>query len=196
MLLTPFQLALWTLVKPHYKADNRPPRFYHTMAHIDAMIQGYCKHFGEISKSEYIAIVYHDIVYDPQSKTNEEDSVVLMKEHFQRHMSHLDPVVCNRAEIMIMATKHKPGDDVDSMAHRIVDLDLMILGREQTIYDEYVKNTRKEYAMYSDEKWNIGRSTVLKMFLDCPRLFQTDELHNEFEHKARDNLQRELASYE
>jgi len=193
MLLTPFQLALWTLVKPYYKAAE-PKRYYHTMTHIDAMIQGYGKYFGEIPKSEYLAIVYHDIVYDPLSKTNEVDSAALLWEHYLGHFSHLDPLVTERAVKIVLATQHKPGELVDPIAYRVVDLDLMILGLEPEVYDEYVKNTRKEYLMFNDAQWKYGRSKVLKMFLEYERLFHTDELHNALDKQARDNLQRELAS--
>ena len=189
MVLNEFQHALWSLVKPYYIT---PHRFYHTMTHVDAMLHGYDKFFGKISLEDYLAILYHDAVYKPWSNTNEEDSVQLMRLHQQNFFTKVTNDKLYLAEKRILATKHGSGQ-VFGDCRKIVDLDLMILGREDQVYDEYAENTRKEYVMYSDEEWRVGRTKVLQGFLK-KRIFLTDELHSVFEEQARKNITREIES--
>lgn len=192
MVLSSFQLALWSLVKPYYVT---PHRFYHTMDHIDAMLCGYEKFFGNIPIEDYFAVAYHDAQLKPWSKTNEEDSVKLMYVHHQLYYPNVKMETLKKAEVRIMATKHGHME-VPLSAYKIVDLDLMILGKEPQVYDEYVANTRREYSMYDDDEWRQGRSKVLEGFLNMPRLFHTDELHQVFDQPARENIMRELVSLE
>jgi len=53
---------------------DEPHRFYHTLDHIEDVLKQL--HDTDLLKHDevFIAAVFHDIVYNPQSKTNEEDS--------------------------------------------------------------------------------------------------------------------------
>lgn len=192
MYLTSFQLAVRVLVKSYYIEGHR---FYHTMDHIEAMLDGYAKFFGDITEEEYLAILYHDIVYLPFAKGNEENSVGLMNAHHKVYFYKLKPEVLQAASDIILATKHD-GTPVSEAAQRVVDLDMMILGKNEDVYKKYVANTRKEYSMYSDEDWAIGRAKVLRTFLAMDRIFFTDVMRNHFEHHARVNIQKELEELE
>jgi predicted metal-dependent HD superfamily phosphohydrolase len=192
MVLTSFQLALRSLVKHYYVT---PHRFYHTIEHVDAMLDGYENYFHEeMSLAEYFAILYHDAVYKPWSSQNEEESVCLMFAHHPNYYPKIKHEVLDAAKEIIMATKHLDGQVISVRCQRVVDLDMMILGKSPDVYDEYVARTRKEYSMYSDEQWAAGRTHVLQQFLDTPRLFLTNEMYTVFEQAARGNIQRELAS--
>lgn len=191
MVLTSFQLALRSLVKYYYVT---PHRFYHTIEHVDAMLENYEKYFGEpMTQAEYFAILYHDAVYKPWSDTNEESSVSLMRTHYPNYFPKIKNEVLDRAAEIILATKHN-AVNVPECCHRVLDLDMMILGRAGEVYDEYVARTRKEYSMYTDEEWNVGRAKVLQGFLDMPRIYFTDQMHLAFEQRARANIAHELAS--
>jgi predicted metal-dependent HD superfamily phosphohydrolase len=192
MVLTSFQLALRSLVKHYYVT---PHRFYHTIEHVDAMLDGYEHYFNEeMSQAEYFAILYHDAVYKPWSSENEEGSAFLMYLHHPNYFPKIKIEVLDAAKEIIMATKHIEGQVVSARCQRVVDLDMMILGKSPDVYDEYVARTRKEYSMYTDEQWAGGRAHVLQQFLDTPRLFLTNEMYTVFEQAARANIERELAS--
>jgi len=83
-------------------------------------------------------------------------------------------------------------DDVDTTL--LLDADLAILGAEPAAYQSYVNGVRAEYAHVDDEAWLTGRSVVLHRFLERPRLFATQYMHDMYEHRARANIQAELAS--
>jgi predicted metal-dependent HD superfamily phosphohydrolase len=184
-----FKETILKLVKPYY---DEPHRFYHTMKHIDAMLKGYVELFGQMSLAEYLAIMYHDVLYFANSKTNEFDSVNMMFLHQKLFYPHIDENILFTAKDFIMATCHNVEPTI--FAERIVDLDLMILGRPPKIYDEYVKNTRKEYSWYSNDAWASGREAFLEGMLTKPRIFNTDVAFDLFEQQARKNMERELAS--
>ena len=107
-------------------------------------------------------------------------------------------VRCDTVAAMILATAGHvtPGatnnDDVDTTL--LLDADLAILGAEPAAYQSYVNGVRAEYSHVDDAAWLVGRSTVLHRFLERPRLFATQYMHDTYEHRARANIQAELAS--
>ena len=52
---------------------------------------------------------------------------------------------------------------------------------------------RREYAFLPEPDWRRGRSRVLRMFLDLPRIYLTDAFHDRLEARARRNLAGALA---
>lgn len=191
MHLTSLQLAVRAFVKNYYIEGHR---FYHTMDHIEVMLDGYEKYFHEsFSEAEFLAIVYHDIVYLPWASGNEENSASMLNAHHKLYFSKVKQEVIDEAMDIILATKHDgPGKMYMKSAQRVVDLDLMVLGKSEDAYKKYVANTRREYAMFSDDQWNAGRAKVLQHFLDLPRIYYTDVMYERFEQQARDNIKQEL----
>jgi predicted metal-dependent HD superfamily phosphohydrolase len=53
---------------------------------------------------------------------------------------------------------------------------------------------RAEYGHVGDVAWVTGRAQVLRRFLDRPRLFATEYMYDLYEHRARANIEAELAS--
>jgi predicted metal-dependent HD superfamily phosphohydrolase len=176
------------MVKPHYDFHYR---FYHNFDHIQNMIDGHQRCFGQMSISEYLAILYHDVVYDPLSRTNEENSVRMMLMHREKFPALIDDSDVQIASNIIMHTKHS-NSLIPAYAARVVDVDLMILGSDPETYAKYVSNVRREYSMFSDDQWNEGRIKVLDHFLDSVLIFGTLELYELFEDQARHNMQQEL----
>ncbi|MBK6983401.1 MAG: hypothetical protein IPH32_00975 [Bacteroidetes bacterium] len=56
-------------------AYDEPHRFYHTLEHIEDVLKQL--HNADLLKHDelFLAAIFHDIIYNPQSNTNEEDSV-------------------------------------------------------------------------------------------------------------------------
>ena len=189
MQLTSLQLAVRAFVKNYYIEGHR---FYHTMDHIESMLDGYDKYFNAcFTEAEFLAIVYHDIVYLPWASGNEENSAAMLNAHHKLYFSKVKQEIIDEAVEIILATKHD-GTPVSEAAKRVVDLDMMILGKSEDTYEKYRGNTRREYGMFSDEQWTEGRIKVLQRFLGMDRIFLTDEMHDALEEKARYNIQQEL----
>lgn len=64
-------------------AYNESHRHYHNFSHIENMIKQASEE-GIISTDLFLAIVFHDVVYDPKENNNEEKSVDIFKIHFDK----------------------------------------------------------------------------------------------------------------
>ncbi len=104
------------------------------------------------------------------------------------------------AAALVMATAHLAGGESAASAGTaprdaaaIRDIDLAILGAPRDRFDAYEAAVRHEYAFLPDPDWRRGRSRVLKMFLDLPRIYLTDAFRDRLEARARRNLSGALA---
>lgn len=191
-----------------------PHRHYHTATHIMFVL----RHLHEmarastrnISPAVVAAALYHDAIYDPMVDTNEALSAVLA----ERDLAEIGwPAErCESVAAMIIATAGHLADPTEgrypldpSLADHVdvgeatdtamlLDADLAILGAEPTAYQAYVNGVRSEYAHVVDGQWRAGRALVLQRFLGRPRLFITDYMYANAEHRARANIEAELAA--
>jgi predicted metal-dependent HD superfamily phosphohydrolase len=143
-------LAWFELMKKRYA---EPWRFYHTMRHVEALLLGLAAEMSVVQCEEalLLAIFFHDLVYDPRSKTNEADSANLFKQFADeaklnsRKQSLVESVVD-----MILQTANHMGVNVETAsADKLVflDLDLAILGSPNDAYSTYAKEIRKVKKM-------------------------------------------------
>jgi predicted metal-dependent HD superfamily phosphohydrolase len=79
-------------------------------------------------------------------------------------------------------------------ASLLLDADLAILGADPGAYQAYVNGVRAEYDHVDDDQWMQGRTAVLRHFLDRSRLFVTEHMVDALEHRARANIEAELAA--
>ena len=76
----------------------------------------------------------------------------------------------------------------------LISVDLSILAAEPSRYDAYAAAIRKEFAHIPDDAYRAGRSDVLRRFAARPVIFPDAAFALACEDRARDNLERELAS--
>jgi predicted metal-dependent HD superfamily phosphohydrolase len=177
-----------------------PHRHYHTATHIMLTIRhlhDMCRAVGSEASPEVLAAaLYHDAIYDPTADDNEASSADIAVG--QLTDVGWPAVRCDAVAAMILATaghvtpRVTNNDDVDTTL--LLDADLAILGAEPAAYQSYVNGVRAEYSHVDDAAWLAGRSAVLHRFLERPRLFATQYMHDTYEHRARANIQAELAS--
>lgn len=171
-------------------------RGYHNWTHIETMLTGLQAVRGEAEFAAAsfdeieLAIYFHDAVYDPRAKDNEEKSAALLMQQVGLLGPDRQPVL-SRIEAMILATQtHSASDDLSTRL--LLDLDLAILGAPPDLYDRYAAAIRFEYAFVPEDQWRVGRAAVLSRFLERPVIYQTDYFHSRLETAARDNLRREI----
>ena len=183
-----------------------PGRHYHTATHIMFVLRHLHDMVQEsptvLSPEVIAAALYHDAIYDPTVDTNEALSAVLATNDLTE-VGWSTPR-CESVATMIIATAGHTADpaarrdDADDGGARetamLLDADLAILGAQPGTYQAYVNGIRAEYAHLDDHQWRTGRSSVLRHFLDRPRLFATDYMYAVVEHRARANIEAELAS--
>jgi len=162
-------------------------RAYHTLEHIDACFKHLDSIHTETERPHEIelALWFHDVIYAPFSKTNEEDSADLARS-FLLH-NEVDPEVIGRVYDLIVLTKeHVAPNSHDGEV--MLDVDLSILGAEKTIYEQFEKNVRKEYKRVPSFIFKKKRREILKSFSDRSRLYHTDYFFDRLETQAKINL--------
>lgn len=181
-----FNLECWKEIYDAYTADTR---HYHNLDHLENMFSELDKVISTLNKPDSVefAIFYHDIVYNPFKSDNEYQSAMVFKNRIAE--TSFDQI--DYCMTQIEATKaHKRSDDNDT--NILLDLDLSILGSAPDRYKQYCKNIRKEYQVVPELKYRRGRRKVLEHFLHLDTIFKTEFFRNEYEQKARENLEREL----
>lgn len=176
---------------------SAPDRFYHGMAHVEALLGLAAAHVAALADREAVdaAIWFHDAIYDSRRSDNELLSAALAREHLH---SLCEPVRLERITGMIEATATHVPPDLDTSGARsdavlFLDMDLAILGAPPAAFDAYERATRMEYGWVDEAAWARGRSRVLRGFLDRDRIFRSAIFHDGYERQARGNIAASLA---
>lgn len=171
---------------------SEPHRAYHSLAHVMDCLAEFesAKDAAHDPTAVEMAIWYHDIVYDPRAKDNEEQSAELAAKVSSD--IGLPSPLNQRVNRLILATK-KHDASLDQDAPLLVDVDLSILGRGPQRFDNYENQIRQEYSWVSDEAFAAGRTAVLESFLTRPVIYSTEFFRNKYEQQARENLKRSIS---
>lgn len=169
-----------------------PHRAYHTLRHI-----GHCLDELEAARSlagdraaVEMALWYHDAIYDPRAKDNEDRSADLAAA--AASAMGLTPAFGDRVADLIRVSTHRSvaaGADPQLFA----DIDLAILGQPEAAFDEYERQVRVEYSWVVEPAFRAGRSAILRSFLDRPSIYGTEFFRKKYEAAARRNLARSIA---
>ncbi|MEO7071128.1 MAG: hypothetical protein ABI131_11635 [Nostocoides sp.] len=174
-----------------------PHRTYHTTTHLVEVFWALeeLEEAGAIAARDgalgRIGAWFHDAVYAvPDAGSNEPLSADLASETLPR-LSFRDDDVATVDHLVRASERH----DVPATAcleAAFHDADLWILSTTPERFDTFCAQVREEYVAVPDAAYAKGRSTILRPFLDRPRIYATDHAHAEWTPSARDNLRREL----
>lgn len=196
--LNPEKSSMWlSIIQEYYYRSNRN---YHNIDHISNCLHSLHMlkqlHNVDVTIEMKLAIIFHDIVYDPFSKTNEENSVKVF-ETFIHEISE-ENIDSNLVKYFILGTKHNKDSremaKTDKQLGYVLDADLAILGAPKPYYDEYMKGVRLEYIRKMDVKeYDKGRYNFLYSLLQLDSIFYTEEFKQIFEKSAKRNIKYEMA---
>lgn len=143
----------------------------------------------------YLSIYFHDIIYNPKSSTNEEDSAIIFEQLFS---TYIDRSLIDKVKMYILETKkHDVIDSNDKDLQFFIDFDMSVLGRCREEYVEYAAQIRQEYQHVEHEAYCKGRSKILRDFLQqTSSIFATIELRDIYEEIARANVSWECEMLE
>lgn len=167
-------------------------RHYHTAQHISECLAHFdtaralCEHPHEVE----LALWFHDAIYQPRAKDNEEQSARWALSVMREAGIGAEP--CQRVRSMIMKTCHDALPQTPDEAV-LVDIDLSILGADSVRFDEYEIQVRAEYGWVPLFLFNRTRREILQGFLARPALYSTAHFHSQLETTARANLARALS---
>jgi len=133
------------------KRYDEPHRFYHTAKHIHSMLD-MAAEMGILSDDLFLAIIFHDIIYDPKGDMNEELSV----EHLQ-HWVQNDAV--NQA---ILDTKTH--NATSELSEQLIKLDLSVLYDTFEKFVDYEEKIFKEYQWVDYSSYKERRIEILKNY--------------------------------
>ena len=177
-------------------AYTAPDRHYHNLDHVADMLGVVSRLVGPADDPAvlHLAVWFHDAVYDPRAKDNEDRSAELAADL-------LGPLGVPRADLdrvgrLVRATAHLTGREPagDRETAVLLDADLAVLGAPPERYRRYAEGIRREYGWVPEADYRAGRARVIDHFLARPRLFRTDRMYAEGEVRARANLGAELAA--
>jgi predicted metal-dependent HD superfamily phosphohydrolase len=166
---------------------SEPARHYHTGEHIAECLREFRNVEQTISDSKdtEMALWLHDVIYDPKSPDNEEQSAKFATEIFRE--AHLSNDFAARVRQLILATRHNVIPS-EASARMMVDIDLSILGQDPKRFWRYEDDIRKEYAFVPDRLFRTKRAEILEAFLRRERIYQTEFFASRYEQLARENL--------
>ncbi len=160
---------------------SEPQRAYHTLQHVGECL-GHLKGVRNAPPSAAIALWFHDAIYDPRRKDNEERSAVWAGLVLDK------APIRGAVEAMIFATK--PGAVApDAGARLVVDIDLAILAAPEPRFSEYEAQIRREYVYLDDAAYKAERFKALRAFSDRAFIYASPEFRD-LETRARKNLER------
>lgn len=182
--------ALFDTLVAHYTKSHR---HYHNLTHLCECFAHFdkIKHWLKSPKVVALALFYHDVIYEPNSHTNEIDSAHFAKTALMGKISQDD---VDKICAYIIATQHHQNTLGHTDLDYLLDMDLAILGADKGRFDEYNAQIRQEYAWVDDTIYHTKRRQVLQRFYQQSPLFITAYFYDLLEAQAKQNLGQILDS--
>lgn len=167
-------------------------RHYHNLGHINFLLELFREFEYQIEDkiSVFLAIWFHDAIYEPKEKDNEKRSAKLACEKLRE--TSLPEERISKIEKIILATEKHSAENMDADGKLFLDFDLAILGAEDEIYDEYKTAIRAEYSFVPEIIYKTERKRILQNFLQRDFIYFTETMRKRFEERARRNVEREI----
>jgi len=199
-LLSNFQVEahltqeLWEELQNYYSEKHRAYHNPHHLYDIFIKLEKQKEQINDLPAIQF-AIWYHDIIYQPLSKQNEEKSAMLCAKRLDEmgfessFKEKVFKLICSTKRHDLEAWESK-ADQTDNAI--LLDLDLSILGTDQKSYQSYIQQIRQEYKIVPTFLYQRGRKKVLRHFLEQDRIFKTALFFEQYEQVARENIAMEL----
>lgn len=179
-----------------------PRRHYHNINHLIGCIttvKQYMKYM-EFPYMVELAFWVHDLVYDVTSRGNELASCTYFFSQIE-NSKHIyfktpDEYIDFKSQITfnVLATAHMIEDSIYSCNDNMfmADIDLITLGADDPTFQDYCHKIRKEYSVFSDHEYYMGRKKFFQSLLDRGFIYQTARFILEYEKDALRNINGEL----
>lgn len=182
-----------------------PSRAYHHFGHVQEVLAHYhhvATDAGWKQPAEvYLAVLYHDAIYQPGARDNEARSAQLALKHLDRWLpdAGIDPA---RVAGLIQLTASHGTLSLSDFAHdpaaedacHFLDCDMAILGADAGAFEAYDRAIATEYRdVFPAWLFRLNRRRFLKRLLGSERIYLSEFFHTRLEAQARANLRRALA---
>jgi len=188
--------AQWHALEAAY---GTPPRAYHGWPHVQAVLQ----HFREVAAGPgwfqpaeaWLAVLYHDAMYEAGRADNEARSADLARAHLARWLPDAGIDADRLAALILLTARHGQlvAGEVDADAALFLDCDMAILGAGPDEFDAYDRGIAAEYrGKVPGWLFRLNRRRFLKGLLARERIFLSDFFHARLDAQARRNLRRAI----
>jgi len=175
-----------------------PPRAYHNFAHVQEVLRHYFEAGDgagwERPVEPYLAVLYHDAIYETGRSDNEARSAKLARERIAHWLPGRGVDTERVAHLIDLTASHGKirGDDVDRDTALFLDCDMAILGADPARFDAYDRGIAAEYRHVPGWLFKLNRRRFLKALLEKDRIFLSDFFHGRYDAQARANLRRAI----
>jgi pantetheine-phosphate adenylyltransferase len=143
---------------------NESHRSYHNLTHLNDLISQINENKSKFSEKEYeklmLSAIFHDIVYDPSSSTNEEDSANFLME------CAIDKYSKDILEIKQIILDTKTHNSTTNLSESFNNYDMNIVERDFDQLLDWEKGISEEFSVYPKEQYKEGRLKFLESLLD------------------------------
>ena len=143
---------------------NESHRSYHNLNHLNDLISQINENKSKYTEKEYekliLTALFHDVVYDPASKTNEEDSANFLIECV------VDKKNSDILDVKQMILDTKTHNSTTNLSESFNKYDMNIVERDFDQLLEWERGISEEYSIYSKEEYKMGRLKFLESLLD------------------------------
>ena len=180
--------TFFAIIKQYYTESQRA---YHTLQHIEEMLLWFqkVKHLLKYHNEFYLAIIFHDIIYDIKRKDNELASAEVAKKYLSEHLQDGHSIYIDKVVNMIKLTaEHGKNFDKELTVDEqlFVDIDMTIFIADKNRLLEYEQGINKEYSqVYSAEEYKKSRLDFLK---SIEKVFISQYFKERYEEIALQNI--------
>jgi predicted metal-dependent HD superfamily phosphohydrolase len=164
-------------------AYGEPHRAYHNGTHIAELLGWFDRLAEDVGWKEpatvYAAILFHDAIYVPGAKDNEDKSAEwALRAGFGQDV----------AQLILMTKNHTAHAGAAHDAAHFLDADMAIVGAPPDQFATYDAAIAREYGHVPRDAFRAGRKAFLEGVLRLPRIFHTEYFHTRLDAQARANL--------
>jgi predicted metal-dependent HD superfamily phosphohydrolase len=161
---------------------SQPHRYYHNLKHVRQVLDCIDEVRMQAQNLAVLQLVawFHDVVYNPRARNNEENSVIYTSQVLQKLKLSTD---LEKVKTIILRTKTHQYEGSDRDTQIFLDADLSILGSNLSEYQVYMAIIRCEYEWVSQQEYCRKRKMILEIFLTKKRIYKTDYFYKKLEKK-------------
>ncbi|AKK67097.1 HD domain-containing protein [Xanthomonas translucens] len=188
--------AQWAQLQAAYAA---PPRAYHHFGHVQAVLGHYAAVAAAVGwrqpREAYLAVLYHDAVYQAGRSDNEAQSARLAQAAIAQWLPDAGLDAARVAALIELTARHGQlsAAAVDAEAALFLDCDMAILGADPAAFAAYDHAIAEEYrGVVPGWLYRRKRRAFLQTLLAQPRIFLSDWFHARYDTAARANLRQAI----
>lgn len=176
-------------------AYQTPPRAYHNIQHVHEVTAHYRNVAASVGwkhpKEVYLAVLYHDAIYQAGRKDNEVRSAEMAVAAVEKYLGDesIDIAMLSNLIQLTASHGHLQTASLDNDSKHFLDCDMAILGADSAQFLAYDKAIACEYrGKLPGWLFQFYRRKFLKNLLDSPRIYLSEFFHELYEAKARTNI--------